>query len=545
VAFGLPTWIEGRSAPSRRAMSWAAGASVMLCCVAAVIGQASASRATTPLHDPDTGATLELGEAFTFERRHHGGPLLATLGELLDALGTGPGSGLLVNDALEIERRPVVPMNRYVERAREASPRALNVIVVIVESLRQDQLTLLGSPRVVMPNVEGLAAAGRVYSNAYTQASHSDFADPCVLSGQYPIRGPFGAPAYVKDPDYPRVLIYDVLHALGYRTALISSQNESWGGMIDFLDTGNLDLVLHSETFDGPTYVPHGDPVFAGWVKGERRAGKIDDRITVGEAIRWIAVDDPRPFFIYMNLQNSHVPYELPTDFPRRFSSDTYRPKFTLAQIATEDVPLVKDLYADSLAYVDLQLGRLFDHLRAQGLWEETVVVVTGDTGQAFMEHGFFTHARDLYNEVMQVPIVVSAPGLDPIIDDRLAQHVDIAPTILEILGLPEHPAFQGSSLLRTSPNPDRSAYLAVRTPMAHQYAVIRGGLKLISDRRKKQVLLYDLRTDPGERKDLSRHRPAVARALRARVETWLHHQIEHFRDPERRRNEYPPVLRD
>ena len=121
--------------------------------------------------------------------------------------------------------------------------------------MRNDQLKVGGSKRIVMPNLEKIIESSRVFTNNYTQASHSNYADMGPLSSHYPLRSP-NAYVYPVNPSYPRVLIYDILKELEYKTAVISSQNEKWGSMINYLKTGHIDHFFHSETYDGPTYVP-------------------------------------------------------------------------------------------------------------------------------------------------------------------------------------------------------------------------------------------------------------------------------------------------
>ena len=125
---------------------------------------------------------------------------------------------------------------------------------------------------------------------------------------------------------------------------------------------------------------------------------------------------------------------------------------------------------------VVVQVGRLFQYLKKKDKWQNTLVVITGDHGQAFYEHGFASHASAIYDEVMKVPLIIRAPGLEPGVDTRLAQHVDVAPSVLGLLGLPIHPSFQGIDLFHTSPNPNRSAYMVAQTPDAYQYGIVRAG---------------------------------------------------------------------
>lgn len=515
----------------------------------AILAHQGAHRLHRDVHDPLTGTTVALSDALAHEQDHHSGAFATAVFNVRKAFRKSAVFSPPRPD-IPFERRPIIPMSEYVAAAKATGFRRHNVIVVLIESLRRDELTPLrpvGDKHLppTLPHLESVVAEARLFTNTYTHASHSEYADPCPLSSQSPLRSPYGSSPYRPNPPYPRVLIYDVLKALGWRTALISSQNENWGGMIHFLDTGGLDFFLHSETFDGPTYVPSRDTGFYEWVKGTKRAGKIDDRYTVGEAIRWIGDRAPeQPFFIYMNLQNSHAPYEIPSDFPRRFAAEDATFTFTFNELPPEEVPVARSLYRDALAYVDAQLGWLIQHLKDIGAWENTILVVTGDTGQAFMEHGFIAHGRDLYNEVVQIPLVVRAPGLGPGTNDELARHIDVPPTILGLLGLPPHPSFHGVDLLNAPPG-TRSAYLLVHTSMARQYAVVRNGMKLIKDVNRGRTLLYDLERDPGEKHDISRLRPALAAELEARIDTWVGETLAYYGDRERQARELPPAFTD
>ena len=444
----------------------------------------------------------------------------------------------------QIITRPIVPMSDYVTSVQTNRVNRWNVILLIVESLRADQLRAYGGRREVMPAIEALSGESRVFSNSYTQASHTDYATVVPLSSHYPLRSTT-IHAYPKDPAYPRVLIYDILKAIGYRTAIFSSSNEYWSGMINFLQTGSVERFFHAANFKGPTYVAEGDTGLAQWVKTTKHAGSVDDRFTVGEAIQWIEGLDKNPFFLYVNFQNSHVPYVVPKDFPRRFSVTQTDFPIRFGHIPEDKVEAAKNVYADSLAYVDMQIDRLFRYLKKSGRWENTVVVLTGDHGQAFYEHGFAAHASAIYNEVMKVPLIIRAPQLNPGIDARPAQHVDILPTILALLGLPAHPSAQGVSLVEPRVNENRSIYLVAQTPLAHQYGIVRSRFKLVYDGESRRYALYDLVSDPGETKDVAASHKEDVHDLANRLQTWRKLQIDYYADRTLHSREYPPIIAD
>ena len=451
---------------------------------------------------------------------------------------------LSINKQFEIVERPILPLDQYKALAASSKHHLWNVIILTVESLRADQLRAYAANRDVMPAVNALAKEGRAFLNTYTQSSHTNYATIVPLSSHYPLRSAT-AYTYPVNPSYPRVLIYDLLKSIGYRTALFSSSNENWGGMINYLNTGSLDRFIHAANSKRPTYLMQTDTGFAIWAWESQNAGSVDDRFTVDEAIEWIDGLNDGPFFLAMNFQNSHLPYPVPPDFPRRFGSAKLDFTIRFAHFPKDKAQIVKDVYADSLAYVDLQIGRLFQHLKEKNKWGNTVIVVTGDHGQAFYEHGFASHASAVFDEVMKVPLVIRAPGLQVGLDHRLAQHVDIAPSVIGLLGLPPHPSFQGIDLFHTTPDPRRSVYMVAQTPDAYQYGIVRSGYKLIYDERERENLLFDLNEDPGESKNIAEVQPALVIELANRLNAWRKLQIGYYSDARLQARVYPPILKD
>ena len=492
-----------------------------------------------PVPDAAAGLVYSLDDLLVECRQERTGPLTSVWLES-QAYLRGDSNKLPIDYGIPVFERPQIAIEQYVQGVDD-NHKTWNVILVIVESLRSDQLTAGGSSREVMPNVESLAREGRVFVNHYCQASHSNYADMCPLSSHYPLRSP-RPHVYPKHPTYPRVMVYDILQKLGYRTAVVSSQSEHWGKMINYLQTGGLDHFFHSDSFSGPTYVPRNDTGFEAFVKGGKRSGKIDDRYTIAEAMRWTGETNGQPFFMYLNLQSSHVPYETPADFPRRFSPAELPFTIRFNNFPPDQAELVKDVYADSLAYVDSQLGKLIAHLKDAGEWDRTVMIVTGDTGQAFYEHGFAAHANMLFDEAMRVPLVIRAPGLAPSVDERLCEHVDVPPTVLELLGLPAHPSFQGRSLL-AAPDEDRAVYLVVQSPLARQVAVVQSGYKYLHDLDRNMSVLFDLRADPGETRNVMAEQPETAGSLATLLTTWRARQLAYYQNTSEHRNWYPPVL--
>lgn len=531
----LPRWIESWKGETRMRLVFACILAIGLCATGTYFGELYSGS--------EERRYMRSALLYAKTQDNMASPFAYVFADIRKHLQQQAGEQVKTDD-FRIVQRPLISKEQYAVLAKQHPAKRWNVIILIVESMRADQLRAYGANRDVMPAVNSLASEARVFSNAYTQASHTDYATVVPFSSHFPLRSKTSY-TYPEKISYPRVLIYDVLKALGYHTAIFSSSNEYWSGMINFLQTGNLDRFFHAATFKGPTYGMEGDAGFADWTRETKHAGSVDDRFTVAEAIRWIDSVKREPFFVGINFQSSHFPYVAPRDFPRRFGLEKLDFRIRFAHFPRDRVQVVKDIYADSLAYVDSQIAKLFQSLKNNGLWENTVIVLTADHGQAFYEHNFASHASALFNEVMKVPLLVHAPGLKAGPDDRLAQHVDVAPSILGLLGLPIHPSFQGIDLINSVVDPKHSAYMVVQTPLAYQYALVRSGFKLIYDEREHQYSLYDLAADPGETVDIAGSRPALADELAKRLQAWRMLQIDYYADQKLQAREYPPILAD
>ena len=314
--------------------------------------------------------------------------------------------------------------------------------------------------------------------------------------------------------------------------------------MIHYLRPDTLDRFFDASTF---ARTPPADPEAEAVAREARKNPDphIDDRFTVGEALRWAETVRDGPFFLYVNLQGTHSPYLTPPGFVPRFATAPRDFPIGYGNWPREKAAAVRGFYTDCGAYVDTQVARVAAFLRERGLWDRTIVVVTGDHGEGFYEHGFAAHGAALYDEALRVPLVLRVPGLPSGIDPRPAQILDVPPTICHALGLPPHPAFQGEDLLGPAPAGARSRYLVVQTPVARQVGVVRGAHKLIYDLQERRHILYDRAADPGEREDVLAGQPAMAADLKARLSAWFEAQVGYYRDAARQAREYPPGLEE
>jgi arylsulfatase A-like enzyme len=457
-------------------------------------------------------------------------PLARLLSDVL-AKVVPPGSPLAARADARSAGAPMVSLGDYARGVDSQAVRRWNVVIVIVESMRADVLLANGGRRVVMPTVEALAREGTLYTHAIAPAAQTDYATTSVLSSQYPLRTAKYR-VFPLRPEYPRVLLYDILKQFGWRTAVFSSQNEHWGRMYNFLQTGGIEHFLHAETWHGPTYVPPLDSGFIDWMHATGRAGKIDDRHTIDEAIAWTdSIVPSAPFFAYINLQSSHTPYRQSPGFAPRFGTGRVSFPILFNSYPPDSAAAVRDMYDNSLAYADSQLARLVGALKRSGRWASTVVVVLGDHGEAFYEHGFAGHASELYREVTNIPLVIRPPSAQAVRDTLPASGLDVPPTVLSILGLPAHPAFQGVDLASEAVRMHRPVFSVSQTPLADEIAVTQDSWKLVFELRQKETRLFDLQHDPGETRDVDELHPVQLSALMGTLATWWTRQLAYYRD--------------
>ncbi len=186
------------------------------------------------------------------------------------------------------------------------------------------------------------------------------------------------------------------------------------------------------------------------------------------------------------------------------------------------------------------------DALQAGGQLTHTVIIVTGDHGEAFHERGYVTHGREPIEPVIRTACLLYAPGaIMPHVDDYPVELIDVLPTALGLLGLPMHPNFQGIDALASNRPPRERRWLFFHTenPKTRTDAVLwMGRWKYTYDRRLRQESLFDVENDPGETDELSARRPQLARSLRELLQTWRRRQLAYYRFPAYYERYFPPL---
>jgi arylsulfatase A-like enzyme len=203
--------------------------------------------------------------------------------------------------------------------------------------------------------------------------------------------------------------------------------------------------------------------------------------------------------------------------------------------LTAADVRHLVALYDSEIRFTDLHVGRLLDEVRRLGLDDRTVVVVTADHGEEFMERGWIGHTLSLHRELLHVPLIVRLPGAGPAVAEAPIGLVDLMPTLLRHLAVEPPPALEGTAIdlhhpadLGLRPAFSETANPQVqqggRVPPVDLRSVLLGRLKLIEDRVAGRAELFDLGADSRETLDLAAERPEERGQLGAILDTWAAH---------------------
>lgn len=437
-------------------------------------------------------------------------------------------------DYLDARLDKIISWEEY-QRQKSPAPRSSPVILIVIESLRADIL----DHDKIMPNLYALKSDGQLF-RAYANSNQTDYSWPSLLSSQYPLRTSYHY-YYPPRMGFPRVMIYDVFKHGGYKTALFSAQNENWGGMANYLNTEFLDTFNYSNENQEGLYTPMEDGGFGLYVRKYGGFGKIDDEVVVNKALAWAGHLITSKFFMTLNFQRPHYPYTWPENFHPPLASCppqmwNYKPDL---------LPLMRNRYINALQYTDLQIGKVIAFLKSRGLYDDSIIVVLGDHGEAFYEHGQTVHSNVLYNETALTTLVIKSPKGSPELNPgKIPELLDLAPTVCSLAGLRPHPAFQGEDWLALQRG-TKPVFITVNSPLNKQNALIQDNWKYIVDERNNFSMLFDLKKDPGERNNLLRQYPDIANELAYKLYFWKKKQLHYYQDTKSQKYYYPPKFLD
>jgi arylsulfatase A-like enzyme/Flp pilus assembly protein TadD len=390
-----------------------------------------------------------------------------------------------------------------------------NLVLITLDSTRADRMGFLGAKGTATPNLDRLAADSLVFEHAYAQAPGTVVSHATILSGAYPQATGMSE----IGGTLPASLSYlpDVLKAQGYRTAAFagSIRLDPRNGLAQGFDRGfqTYDAgfrppsvgtssvrtpsvgtgasPVHAERTGAPVKPGVG---FTGWRSSAVLTDRRGDQ-TVARAVTWLTRNAQGPFFLWLHINDAHAP---------------------------------NASYSAAVTAADAAAGKLLAALRQQKLYANTAVVVVADHGESLGAHGEATHGIFLYDESIHVPLLVKLPESQPT-TKRVATKVrlvDVAPTLLEIAGVPVPSQMQGQSLLRiarASGSADQPVYSRSELPQREfGWSMLeswRAGKYLYIRAPKPE--LYDLTADPGATRNLAQTSKATLDTMAAQLESF------------------------
>jgi len=385
-----------------------------------------------------------------------------------------------------------------------------NVIVWLVDALRADRLSAYGAPRRTSPYLDRLVREGVVFTRPRAQASWTAASTGSIFTALYPSQ--HGA-------ERERQRLLDQCHTMAERL------DEAGVYTMGLVANGHVKPLMN---FD------QGFQRYA-FISGRGQPPHADASQVLEQLRPMLEAAADRPFFLYVHSIDPHGPYTPPAPFDTLFTDPGYGGTIdgcyeptdfrgrTPGQVSDDDLDQLRGLYDGEIAWSDLHLGMLIAELRRLGLLESTMVLVTGDHGEEFLDHGGWDHGKTLYAEQLEVPLAGRLPGnsdralpAGSVIDEP-ALLVDILPTVLDFFGLlPETGQAQGvegRSLFSGADTP-RLVFSEENKTADLLFSVEEGNFKLI-----RRLLpepgdeLYDLATNPGETINIAhRHPELVAR---------------------------------
>jgi len=404
-----------------------------------------------------------------------------------------------------------------------------NVLLIVVDALRADRLECYGYGRQTSPTLNALAQEGALFGDDMSQGAETVVAVPTLLTGRLPRE--HGVLWVRRDdkvwvgPGLRLPTLATILKDNGYSTAAVSGNP---------LVGPSIGVERGFDSFDQR----------AGQVYAWLHASGADINACAYDWLRRYRRD--KPFFLYLHYIDPHNQYRPPSAFcvfgrpgytPRddkinKDLNDVFDPHLDKRVTRTmllehglseRDVERMSDLYDGEVLSADHYIGELLGRLKREGLYDNTIVIVTADHGESFMDHRDLEHGGSLYQELVRVPLIIKGPRIrgGQEVDD-LVQSVDLAPTILDAVGISPNATMSGRSFYQelTSGKPIGDEVGIAELPAKSMRAVRVGKLKLIEG--PDRVELYDLAQDPHELQDLAGERPNDVERLRSVLREFL-----------------------
>lgn len=395
-----------------------------------------------------------------------------------------------------------------------AMPGAPNILLISIDSLRADHLGAYGYRRATSPNIDAIARGGTAFETVISPTSWTLPAHMTMLTSLPPEKHGVITDRFRLAHDIETVP--QRLHRAGYDTAGFVSAT--------YLD-GLFGFNRGFDVYDDYTILR---------IAAEKSRTAVTSGLVADRAVDWLRHrKQTSPFFLFLHFYDVHYNYNPPARFARMFDS-SYRGPVTgdinslPRDVKQRDLAHLVALYDGEIAWVDANIGRVVAALDGMGVAKNTIIVITADHGEEFLDHGQCGHYKTLYDEVLRVPLIIRYPG-HVAAGRRVEGQVrlmDIGPTVMALAGIRAprtHDQTAARSLtcyVKPAPSARVPSFPAFGDLRGEIASLRTGDAKLIRNLRTHQEEFYDLSRDPGERHDV-RVNSDKADELRAMLDRW------------------------
>ena len=391
-----------------------------------------------------------------------------------------------------------------------------NFLLIVIDALRADAIEPYGGP-VSTSNLSKFALDSAVFEKAYTVAPWTLPSIASFFTGLYP--SAHGANRFQTVLNGKFEMVSQLLKRNGYYSWAVLDQPlyMSFLGVDRGFDVFHLiscrpNQLISSHPLVGKTALINVVYKFLGFRETEQVAR--DAAAAIERSCK--------PFFGWVHILDPHMPLTPPVEFMedagqgvqssfgakvRKKPVEIYSLRVDVARgdlfIDRETARRIKDAYFGEVRYVDHEIKYIFSALKESGIWNKTVVLVTADHGEEFLDHGGFEHGHSVYNEILHVPFIMHVPNAKPTRIQTRVRTIDFAPTVLELAGVKFEPnSFQGQSLvalINGVPEEDREVLAESMVQYEEKKALVMGPYKLIWRPLTKEYRLFNIVEDPRE----------------------------------------------
>ncbi|MEC4675693.1 MAG: sulfatase [Nitrospirota bacterium] len=393
-----------------------------------------------------------------------------------------------------------------------------NVIILLVDALRYERLGAYGYYRSTSPNINALLRdGGWIFTQAVAPASWTKPSVASLFTALYPYQHGIDSGAWGRTDDKGATRVDVLLPGLttlaevmadaGYNTVALGCNVHLLPrfGFAQGFETYEMGL-----TDENSISAPKIHNRFFNWLNGHEQG-----------------------FFAYFHYIDVHWPYSSPPPFAGMYSglpsSVDYNSREIIAKaqhggivLDDEVVTHMSDAYDEQIQFLDAEIGKLIKELKSRGLYDETLIILTADHGEEFMEHGHFTHGTSLYDVLLRVPLIIKFPCPGPNCYQRKVDEqveiIDIMPTILRQVGLFVARPIEGRDLTAQKRDKKNPAFSA----RADDIAMRTNEFKYIYSPIDQSEEFYDLQADPGEMRNIALDYPELTASFQAQLLDWM-----------------------